>query len=641
VNQFAPEWPHGIKSLDRREIAGHFSGMKATVRACAPLFVGLCVAWSAPVLAETKCKVAQFARFPVTMDGPRATVPVKINGKDTRIWLDSGAFFNFMPKAKAVELGLTTEPLPVGFTVSGIGGSFTPELATVRDFGILGVELHHMQFVVGGSDPGNGFLGANFLGVWDTEFDLAKGTVNLFKESGCNHVSLAYWGAGMAVGDARLLSPDNANDHHIYVEVVINGHPLRAILDTGAPDTIVSRHAAQRAGIDLTSPTVVASMRMSGVGSRARPSWIARTQTISIGGEEIRNSPIRVIDEDGVGSSDMLLGVDFLISHHVLVSQTQRRMFLTYNGGPVFSVTTDAEIGHMETRAENMGGMEKAHDLKTADEFAGRGSGRLTRGDYPGAIADYSEAIKLAPARTDLLADRARAYIRTGQRDRAAKDIDAALALAPADHRLLTRRAQMRLARGDRAGALADTEAAAKTVPKGSLDVMPVAMLYERLGKADRGLALIDPVIVLHRDDSAYPGLLNARCWNRALANAELDQALKDCSTAIRKAGANPAMLDSRALVQLRRKDYAAAIADADAALAKAPKMPSSLYVKGLARIASGDATGGKADLADARAISPAIDARFAEYGLAAPKDDATGKTVPAQPQQPDGDDDQ
>jgi len=619
---------------------GNLPVMISNLARRALLAILLCTAWSRPALADGTCKVTPIARFPVTMEGPRATVAVKINGKDTRIWLDSGAFFNFMSKAKSVELGLRTEPLPPGFFVTGIGGSFTPELTTVRDFGIVGAQLHNMQFVVGGSDAGNGFLGANFLGVFDTEFDLAKGSVNLFKEAGCAHYSLAYWATGMTIGEARLLSPDHDNDHHIYIEVLINGHPLRAVLDTGAPDSIVYRRAAQRAEIDLASPKVVASMRLGGVGSHTRQSWIARTKVISIGGEEIRNSPIRVIDDGGMGTDDMLLGVDFLMSHHVLVSQAQRKMFLTYNGGAIFSVTTDSEIGHLETRAENMGAVERATEPGTADAFAGRASGKLTRSDSAGAIADYSAAIKLAPGRADLLAGRATAYARAGNPDLAAKDIDAALTIAPADHRLLARRARIKLARGDRAGALTDTEAAAAATPKGSLDVLAVVVLYERLGKADRGLVMLDPVIALHHDDSSYAELLNARGWNRALANADLDQALKDCDTAIRKAGPGSSLLDTRALVQLRRKAYAAAIADANAALGKAPKSPTTLFFRGLARIASGDEAGGTADIKAARAIRPMIDAQFADYGLIAPKPaPKAAPATPAQPEKPGGDD--
>lgn len=600
----------------------NFARMLVPFRAYGALLAAVLalIALRAEAADAGKCKVSLVAKFPVVMEGSRASVPVSFNGKATRVWLDSGAFFNFMSKAKAAELGLPLEPLPLGFTVNGIGGSFTPELAKVRDFGIVGVTLHNTEFVVGGSDAGNGFLGANFLGVWDTEFDLAKGAVNLFKEAGCNGTVMAYWGPGMSIGEARLFYPERQNDHHIYVEVIVNGKSLRAVLDSGAPTTVIGRHAAERAGIDLKAPQVVGSVRIGGGGSQRRQSWIVRTHTISIGGETISNSPIRVIeDEDEHQNHDMLLGVDFLLSHHVLVSQPQRKMYLTYNGGPIFSASTDSEIGHMTTRADGMGASEKAADPKTVDEFAGRASARLSKGDTIGSIADFTEAIKLAPARADLLSDRAGAYMRGRHPELAASDIDAALAITPADYRLLTRRAILRMSKGDTAGAMADTTAAAGAMPKGSLDVIPVVRLFERLGLADRGLAMLDPVVELHRDDANYLSLLNARSWNRGLANADLDRALKDANTLVRRAGPIPAYLDTRALIQLRRKDYAAAIVDETAALDKMPKLAAALYVRGLARLGSGDAAGASADMAAARAAQPNIERRYAAYGLMAP----------------------
>ncbi|WP_395335972.1 aspartyl protease family protein [Novosphingobium sp. BL-8H] len=608
--------------------------MNARHRFCSLLATVFLAALSQPALANaSKCKVELVAKLPVVMEGPRASVPVTFNGKESRVWLDSGAFFNIMPRAKAAELGLTMEALPVGFRVNGIGGGFTPMLTRVRDFGILGATLHNMQFIVGGSDSGNGFLGANLLGVWDTEFDLGKGVVNLFKESGCSQTNMAYWSAGMAVGDAKLLNGNYPGDYHIYVEVFVNGHPLRALLDTGAPTSIIGRHAAENAGIDLDSPKVIASHSMAGFGTHQRESWIARTESITIGGENIAHSPIRVIDDAGDNwDHDMLLGMDFLMAHHVIVSRPQQRLYLTYNGGPIFSATTDQETGHQSiTRGENLGETEKTTDPKTADEFAGRASARLTSGDASGAVTDFTSAIKLAPERSDLLSHRATAYARSGRFDLAAKDVDAALAIAPHDHRLRIRRAQIELNKGDRAKALADTDAAAVDTPKGSLDVMAVVTLYERLGMADRGLALIDPVIDLHRNDVSYPTLLNARSWNRGLANADLDQALKDINLALRKAGSRPMMLDTRALIYYRRQDYASAIADETAALAKSPQLAAALFTRGLARVASGDEAGGAADIASARKIRPMIDRDYAAYGLhAAGAENATASEAQA-----------
>ena len=186
------------------------------------------------------------------------------------------------------------------------------------------------------------------------------------------------------------------------------------------------------------------------------------------------------------------------------------------------------------------------------------------------------------------------------------------MALPPQDNRLLTTRARLRLSRGDKVGALADIDAAAALATRGALETMTLVGLYERIGLAPRAQPLIDPVIALHREDSHYPALLNARSWNRALTNSDLDAALKDINTAIHKAGAGASYLDTRALVQLRRKAYLDAIADDTAA---------PLFIRGLARLASGDAPGGRNDIAAARKVQPHIDRYYAPYGLTAPAD--------------------
>jgi tetratricopeptide (TPR) repeat protein len=153
----------------------------------------------------------------------------------------------------------------------------------------------------------------------------------------------------------------------------------------------------------------------------------------------------------------------------------------------------------------------------------------------------------------------------------------------------------------------------------GSLDTVWLGALLENLGQADRALALIEPVIALHHDDANYPMLINTRSWYRALTNADLDPALADANDAVRQSGGRPNNLDTRAWVQYRKGNYAAAIADAGAALAKEPKLATSLFIRALARAARGDEAGARADLAAARALRPTIDLAYAVYGLGTP----------------------
>ena len=41
----------------------------------------------------------------------------------------------------------------------------------------------------------------------------------------------------------------------------------------------------------------------------------------------------------------MLLGADFFLSHRILVSNSQHKLYFTYNGGPVFQLDRGAVAG--------------------------------------------------------------------------------------------------------------------------------------------------------------------------------------------------------------------------------------------------------------------------------------------------------
>ncbi|WP_298166738.1 aspartyl protease family protein [Novosphingobium sp.] len=589
------------------------------------MFWGLAIAGlcglAQPVFA--KCTVGMVARLPVTMEGPRATVPVEVNGKTTNFWLDSGAFYSIMSKARAAELGLKTTSMPPGFYISGIGGDATAGVTTVKSFKIVGQELKNLEFLVGGSDAGNALIGQNILSAFDTEYDLANGHVNLIQTKDCRDVNLAYWAEGKPVAMADMFKSDNELDRHIRVKGEINGKPVTLLLDTGATASYLNRSAAERIGIDFSAPGVVQSESTSGFGKSYRRTWIVTLKTFGIGGEEIRNTPIRVIENKGDSPNyDVLVGVDFFLSHRLFVSPAGRHVFLTYNGGPIFSMTTDGEIGARSTRAEGGWGMDNTEAPKDAAGFAQRASARASRGDWKAASADYDQAIKLEPGKAAYWQSRANARWRSGDDAGARADFDKAIALAPNDADLVIQRGFLRLREGDEKGALADAEAALAGYHEGSLERLAAVALFDRLHRADRVLALIDPIIALHKSDNELGNLLNTRCYSRALANIELAKALADCNSAIKRNGPIAAFIDSRAMVKVRQGDLAGALADYDDALAKAPKQAASLYMRGWTRraAANGDAEKLKqaeADFAAAKAVDADIAERFTPYGFA------------------------
>lgn len=97
-----------------------------------------------------------------------------------------------------------------------------------------------------------------------------------------------------------------APDGHFYVSAEVNGTPMRFMVDTGATDMVLSRAAAQAAGIDLDGlqfilPTYTANGRVM--------SAPVRLDTVALGGQVDHDVPASVGGE-GLGQS--LLGMRYL-----------------------------------------------------------------------------------------------------------------------------------------------------------------------------------------------------------------------------------------------------------------------------------------------------------------------------------------
>ena len=567
---------------------------------------------------RAECTLAKYGTLSVEMIGERPTTLVKVNGAVTRFAIDTGAFFSFMSHANADALGLKVFPAPFGFRVGGIGGSAVAEVTKIKDLGILDTDLHNIDFVVGGSDAGQAWVGANLLDFADLEIDLTHGKVTLFKTDGCRKAELAYWVKEGGTYNVADLHPSvNLNDRRSFVDVTINGKTVRALLDSGAVATLLDRRAAEHVGIDLHGPGVKAGGPVRGIGARTYQSWIVPIDTFSVGTETIQHSEMLVMDGNfGDGSTNMILGVDFMLAHHMYIANSQRKLYFTYNGGRVFSLDT-ASIGAHESTAAAAN--DAGGEPKTAADYALRGEARRARGELANALSDLDAAIRLDPGSADDHLIRARILLAQKQPDAALDDLDKALSLDPENLDALLLRASLRHRKKDDTGAAADLAAVQKLAPAGSMQSRYIASLYVAMGEPTNALPLLDAWIHAHEDDSTLGSALNERCWARALANQALDGALHDCRKAIKRDGDRAAYLDSLGMVYLRMGNDAESIKAYQQALAQSPHTAWSHYGLGLAELHSGRTDAGKAELATARSLDKDIDARAAKLGLIAP----------------------
>ncbi|MHC9419411.1 aspartyl protease family protein [Sphingomonas citri] len=504
--------------------------------------------------------------------------------------------------------------MPPSFKLGVIGGSASAAVAKVRDFSLGRATLPRIDFIVGGSDTGTtGLLGQNILGLAEVEYDLPHGMVRLMRTSGCGKVNLAYWAGDKPVTTLTLERPEvGPFKPHTVARVTIDGTSLRALFDTGASESMLTRAAARRIGVTPDTPGVEVTGPGFGLGQRGVAAWWATFGSIEIGGEVIKRPRIATEDVD-LTQADMLIGVDFFLTHRLLVSNATRTMYVTYDGGPLFGLTPH---GARTAAGAAIDLMDRAGAPTDAEGFSRRGAVLAANHKLADAIADLDRAVALAPKEARYYRQRAAARLADRQTLPALADLDRAIELAPQDAEARLQRSRLRLAGGDRPGATIDLEAADATLAPSSALRLTLAGLWDRVDRPAAALTSYDAWLRTHPEDARRANALNGRCWARAQLNRDLDAALADCDAALKLAPDRPAYLDSRALVRLRRGELDAALADYDKALRLALRMAWSLYGRALAAAKAGRADQAARDRSAALAIDPHLTERARRIGL-------------------------
>jgi tetratricopeptide (TPR) repeat protein len=598
------------------------------------------------------CVVNKLAELPVTMtDFRQPMVSARINGTDSHFLLDSGAFWSMISPAAAAELHLKVQPLPFEFRVSGIGGSSEAAYTTVKDFSLANIPFSKVDFIVVGSDVGGGavgLLGQNILRAGDVEYDLANGMVRVMRAHDCNKAILAYWADSIpySVIDLEWATIDSP---HTKGVAYVNGAKIRVTFDTGAGYSILTLRAAERAGVKPDSPGVRPGGPFRGIGRRPVRTWIAPFSGFKIGDEEVRNTRLRFGDIE-LRDTDMLIGADFFLSHRVYVASSQRKLYFTYNGGPVFNLdavplnaeraplpdstaapagsadgaSTAAATATSSTEPQTAAGGPSSGSAEPrgleqptdAAGFSRRGAAFAARHDFDHAIADLTRACELAPNEPQYFYERGVARVSNAQPFQAMSDFDQALKLKPDDVPALMARARLRLEGRDPAGAIADLDAVDRIVPRESDERLAMGNLYGASGRLTFAIAQFDQWLPAHSEDARRADALHGRCRARAQLGQDLKKALSDCNDALRVYPNSPRMLEARGLVRLRMSDFDKSIADYDAALGANPKLAWALYGRGLDELHLGKRAEGQADMAKATALQPDLPEEAKRLGL-------------------------
>src|SRR5262249_48283219 len=184
-----------------------------------------------------------------------------------------------------------------------------------------------------------------------------------------------------------------------------------------ADESSIALPTARRIGIAETD--MEPSGRIGGAGEGHAKSWTAKVDSFELEGERITHNRLQVMDTWPTDDDEMLIGVDYFLSHRIYVARSQQVMYATWNGGPVFGHNTvDAASAARDGVAASV-----ADSPTDADGLARRGAASASRGDYAHALDDFDRACALDPRAARCFEGRAHVHLALNQAAAAPHDL--------------------------------------------------------------------------------------------------------------------------------------------------------------------------------------------------------------------------
>jgi tetratricopeptide (TPR) repeat protein len=558
-------------------------------------------------------------------------VSIKINDQPRKVLVDTGGFWSML--APQTAAGFLSRRSQVGLYL-GLDAIPLDTLVTAPNIQVGPIKVEKVDFFV--SPPGygafEGTLGANLLRSFDVDIDPVANKISFFSQKHCPG-QVVYW----PHQDLAEIPLDiDQFGKLITIPLTLDGKQVRALIDTGSPETFLSLAAAERLfGLKPDSPGMQRADFAADAHGKIKQAYRYQFRSLDLGEIAFKN-PWLTLTPMVTRGTDMIIGMHQLHALHLYFAYDEKKLYASTARGDIAArqpagagggaATASAPDPLDKTNARDLLGVAAADlqkndkdaaakaiesalklDPSLAQAYVMRSFLRAAQKQFDLAFADANESIRLDPNNAEAYVQRAQLYLATRNLNGALADSDKAVALNPRSARTYLLRAMLHAGLKQNSDALRDMTAAVSLEPSNVGFYIFRGELYEQ--ENTPSLAFDDADKAVHLQPK-NPVALNARCWYGAILG-RLPSALSDCDAAIALQPRNEAILDSRGFVHLKMGVLNLALDDYNAALAVNPKLASSLYGRGLVRQQKGDTKGAAADVAAARAIAPDIADRF------------------------------
>jgi hypothetical protein len=289
---------------------------------------------------QPRCAYVELADMPLRYMGPNLVPAVDgaIDGTPAVMVLDTSSFDTQLTMNAVARRDLATRLS--SRHAGGLAGTSRLYTTRVNELAIGPVKIDGKRldlFVVVDTTATPSFdvlVGAPFLLQTDMEFDLRAKRMRFFRPQNCGDTPLHLWKE-----DTIVLPFDISRTRHPNppFTVLVNGKEVRAAIATGARRSFLLLNAAKRIGIDVDSPDVTRQRDTGLVGSERTGHWVTPVKSVQIGEETIKDAELGIVDAPNLQVAELYLGQDFLRAHRVLFAMGQRKLYLAYLGGDVFT----------------------------------------------------------------------------------------------------------------------------------------------------------------------------------------------------------------------------------------------------------------------------------------------------------------
>jgi predicted aspartyl protease len=353
--------------------------------------------------SDKKCQLDLIATLPMSLSGPGLypTIDGSINGKPTRVLADLGAFATHVEMSAIERMGIQTKN--TYDKLYDAGGPARVYEARLKELRVGPVASSGVYPVLDLPDSGYGIgVGTDLLLRRDLEISIAQKYLKFFRPIDCGSNHLAYWNADAIALPFRV---KEEGDIRPIFKVKLNGLEMEAMFSTSSGRSYVNSRISKAVGLNPKANGVISDGKATTLAQTSLDFYEVPVASLEIGDEMVRNVRLGMADLGPNSPADLVLGLDFLRTHRVLISSSQRVIYFSYLGGDIFTKLISSEDPWLKDELK-AGNPDALYMVNEWDEF----QSSLARRDNAKLAATYAKIAAMGSRRAMMGLGRVKFY---------------------------------------------------------------------------------------------------------------------------------------------------------------------------------------------------------------------------------------